>query len=323
MGVVSSPMTSNSIEVAGLRKDFGSLQAVDNISFAVAEGEIFGFLGPNGAGKTTTQRLLTGVLRPTAGNIRIMGRDLRKDPVAAKRHVGVVPENANPYRDLSAWHNLMLMGRLYGMTKKRRERKALQLLEYFGLLDRRRAKTKTLSKGLNQRISLSMALIHDPRLLFLDEPTSGLDVESTRLIRRLIVDLNTRGVTVFLTTHDMQEAARLCDRVAIVCRGRIAAIDSPDALRSDFSSAQSVEVAFEKPLPDPALLQGMASVSGVRREKGKYILFTDRPGEVACRVALLSLERGLGLRSINTRAARLEDVFIHLTASKGSGNGER
>ncbi len=316
-------MTANSIKVDGLRKDFGTLRAVDDISFTVAEGEIFGFLGPNGAGKTTTQRLLTGVLRPTAGDIRIMGCDLRRDPAAAKRRVGVVPENANPYRDLSAWHNLMLMGRLYGMRRKRREQRALELLTFFGLLDRRKARCKTLSKGLNQRISLSMALIHDPRLLFLDEPTSGLDVESTRLIRRLIMDLNARGVTVFLTTHDMQEAARLCDRVAIVYRGRIAAIDSPDVLRADFSGAQSVEVVFEKPPRDPAALAGLGPVNEVRREKEKYILFTDRPGEVACRVALLARERGLGLRSLNTRAARLEDVFVHLTAGKGSGNGGR
>ncbi len=294
---------------------------MDDIAFEVQRGEIFGFLGPNGAGKTTTQRLLTGILQPTAGSIRIMGHDLLKSPMAAKIAVGVVPENANPYRDLSAWHNLMLMGRLYGLRKKQREKKAAQLLEFFGLLERRKAKTKTLSKGLNQRISLSMALIHDPRLLFLDEPTSGLDVESTRLIRNLIVDLNGRGVTVFLTTHDMEEAARLCDRVAIICHGRIAAIDSPDVLRADFSSAQSVEVVFEKPLENMGELAALGAVNEIRQRKGTYILFTDQPGEVAGRVALLAQQRGLTILSLNTCAPRLEDVFVHLTSGKETRHG--
>lgn len=308
----------NAIEVSGLEKYFGVVRAVDNISFEVGGGEIFGFLGPNGAGKTTTQRLLTGILQPTAGSVGIMGHDLLKKPLDAKIAVGVVPENANPYRDLSAWHNLMLMGRLYGLKKKRREKRAAELLDFLGLLDRRNAKTKTLSKGLNQRISLAMALIHDPRLLFLDEPTSGLDVESTRLIRDLIVDLNGKGVTVFLTTHDIEEAARLCDCVAIIHHGRIAAIDSPDVLRAGFSSAQSVEVVFEGPLDNPDVLMSLGPVNEVRQNKGKYVLFTDQPGKVACRVASLAQERNLSLVALNTCGPRLEDVFIHLTTGKAT-----
>ena len=173
----------NAIEVSSLSKHYGEIRAVDGISFEVKKGELFGFLGPNGAGKTTTQRML----------------------------MGVVPEMSNAYIDLSAWDNLMLMGELYGVSKKKRKQKAMELLEIFGLEDRKDQKTKGFSKGMKQRLILVMALIHEPELLFLDEPTSGLDMQSARLIRNLVRELNQNGATVFLTTHNIEEANQMCD----------------------------------------------------------------------------------------------------------------
>jgi len=303
----------NAIKVSKLKKYFGDVRAVDGITFEVAAGEVFGFLGPNGAGKTTTQRLLTGILKPTGGTIHIMGHDLLRDRFHAKILVGVVPESANPYRDLSAWHNLMLMGRLYGLKKKKREARAEELLDFFGLLDRKTAKVKTFSKGMNQRISLAMALIHEPRLIFLDEPTSGLDVESTRLIRALIRKLHQSGTTVFLTTHNIEEADLLCHRVAIIHKGKIAAIDRPDVLRASISSTQSVEVTFNKPVPDVSVFQRLARVNAVKEQKGTVVLFTDQPGEVACRLVAFAKTDNLEILSLNTCGPRLEDVFVHLT----------
>jgi len=204
------------IRVSSLSKYFSEIRAVDGISFEVKKGELFGFLGPNGAGKTTTQRMLTGVLKPDSGTIHIMEFNLFKNPFDAKMLMGIVPEMSNTYIDLSAWDNLMLMGELYGVPKRKRKQKAMELLELFGLGDRKDQKTKGFSKGMKQRLILAMALIHEPKLLFLDEPTSGLDVQSARLIRNLVRELNQNGVTVFLTTHNIEEANQICSLRSVV-----------------------------------------------------------------------------------------------------------
>jgi ABC-2 type transport system ATP-binding protein len=210
-----------------LTKVFGTTTAVDHVSFDVRQGEIFGFLGPNGAGKTTTTRMLTGVIPPDAGTATILGHDIRTDPVRAKQGFGVVPETSNAYTDLTAWQNLMLMGELYGLVRARAEQRSSDLLGMVGLMERRDQKVQAYSKGMKQRLILAMALIHEPALLFLDEPTSGLDVQSTQMILSLLRDLNRAGTTIFLTTHNMEEANRLCHRVGIIRSGRIVAIDAP------------------------------------------------------------------------------------------------
>jgi len=313
----------NAVEVSRLTKRFGDIRAVDGISFQVREGELFGFLGPNGAGKTTTVRLLTGVLRPDAGRINIMGFDISKAPLEAKMLMGIVPEMSNPYIDLSAWDNLMLMGELYGVPKGRRREKAMELLELFDLQDRRDQKTKGFSKGMKQRLILAMALIHEPKLLFLDEPTSGLDVQSARLIRDLIRELNRNGVTVFLTTHNIAEADQMCDRVAIINRGKIVAIDEPENLKTAFKSSQSVEVAFDRPVDDSELLRNIEGVSEVRREGDRLRLYTDEPGDVASRLVEYAKAHGLRVLSLNTLGPSLEDVFVHLTYAEEGRDAER
>ncbi|MBS7633823.1 ATP-binding cassette domain-containing protein, partial [Candidatus Bathyarchaeota archaeon] len=214
---------SIAVAVHNLTKHYGDITAVDNISFEVKQGEIFGFLGPNGAGKTTTIRILTGIIKPDEGKAIIMEHDIEKEPLQAKQIMGIVPEMSNAYIDLSAWDNLMLIGELYGVSKKQRIERAKRLLEKFGLYDRKDQLVRGFSKGMKQRLILCMALINEPAILFLDEPTSGLDVESAKLIREMITELNNAGTTVFLTTHNMEEANKLCHRIAIINHGRIAA----------------------------------------------------------------------------------------------------
>src|SRR3989337_3434895 len=190
----------NAVEVKNLKKYFGKVKALDGINFEVEKGEIFGFLGPNGAGKTTTIRMLTNLTKPSDGIAKIFGYDIQSQAIAAKKHMGIVPEISNIYDDLSAWDNLMFTGELYQVSKPEREKRARELLEMFGLYDRRNEQAKGFSKGMKRRLTLSMGLINTPQLLFLDEPTSGLDVQSVLIIKDVVRELNQKGVTIFLTT---------------------------------------------------------------------------------------------------------------------------
>lgn len=300
------------IRGTGLSKHFGSLRAVDDISFVVDVGEFFGFLGPNGAGKTTTVRMLTGILPPTSGSIEILGRDLESQKLEAKQKMGVVPEMANAYPDLTVWQNMMLMGELYGVGKARRDERASELLDILELDGRERQRAKVLSKGLRQRLLIAMALIHEPTLLFLDEPTSGLDVKSTRVIRELLISLNSDGTTIFLTTHNIEEANQLCDRVCIVNKGRIAATGSPANLRASFQRVQSVTVAFDH-VADPSPFRELDRVTELKMEGDKIRLVTDDPTGVAIRVVELAREMGLTIADLEIQRPSLEDVFVQIT----------
>ncbi|WP_321507264.1 ATP-binding cassette domain-containing protein [uncultured Methanoregula sp.] len=302
------------IEVLSLSKRFGDLQALSHVDFSVHEGETFGFLGPNGAGKTTTIRILTGISPPTEGTARIFGKDIVRETIAARRQIGIVHETSNIYTDLTAWQNLIFTAELYHVGKKEREKKAVELLELFGLLERRDDKTKGFSKGMKRRLTLAMGLINSPRLLFLDEPTSGLDVQSNLIIRDVIRDLNGEGVTVFLTTHNIEEANLACDRVAIINRGRIAAIDSPERLKKTIQSVQSVEVAFDAPVPVlPEDLEQIPRVSEVIKQGDKFRLITEDPPSVIDGVMAFAAARRARVISITTLGPSLEDVFIRLT----------
>ncbi len=302
------------IEALSLSKRFGELQALSGVDFTVGEGETFGFLGPNGAGKTTTIRILTGITRPTAGTARIFGKDVVKETIAARRQMGVVHETSNIYTDLSAWRNLMFAAELYNVGRKEREERGAELLDLFGLAGRRDDKTTGFSKGMKRRLTLAMGLINHPRLLFLDEPTSGLDVQSNLIIRDVIRDLNKDGVTVFLTTHNIEEANLTCDRVAIVNHGRIAAIDSPERLKETIRSVQSIEVAFDPAFPVPAGdLERLPHVSEVRKEGDKFRLFTEDPPAVLEGVMSYARDHSVRVISVNTLGPSLEDVFIRLT----------
>ena len=233
------------IEVSHITKKFGPLTALNDISFSVGEGETFGFLGPNGAGKTTTIRILTGISPPTSGTATIFGHDIVHDTIAARQSMGIVSENSNVYDDLTAWQNMIFSAELYHVGRNEREKKTNELLRIFGLHERRNDKVHGFSKGMKRRLTLAMGLVNSPRLLFLDEPTSGLDVQSNLIIRDVVADIVRGGVTVFLTTHNIEEANIMCDRVAIINKGNIAAVDSPESLKKTIQSVQSIEVSFD------------------------------------------------------------------------------
>jgi len=304
------------IAVREFTKRYGEVVAVDRISFAVREGELFGFLGPNGAGKTTTVRMLTGIIRPDGGTALIKG--FPAGSLKAKQLTGVVPEMANPYNDLSGWENLMLMAALYGVPRREARARSERLLEALGLLERRDSLVRTYSKGMRQRLILGMALVSDPEVRFLDEPTSGLDVQSACLIREMLRSLKAEGKTIFLTTHDMDEANRLCDRVAIINKGRIVAIDAPERLRLAVRGRQSVEVSFNDSV-DPEELARLPGVSEAQRVGDKCRLYTNDPGELVVALVNYSCSAGLRIVSLNILAPSLEEAFLALTEEAADG----
>jgi ABC-2 type transport system ATP-binding protein len=228
----------HAITSKALSKQYGDLLAVDRISFSVKAGEVFGFLGPNGAGKTTTIKMLTGQLLPSAGSATVAGFDIRTERQQLKAQIGVVFEYQNLYERLSARDNLNFTRRLYGVGRQ----KVADVLALVGLSGRANERLTSFSNGMKQRLLIARGLLHDPAILFMDEPTRGLDPGMALEIRRLITDLSQSGRTLFLTTHDMSEADRLCDRVAILNRGRIIALNSPEKLKQQYGS--SLEEAF-------------------------------------------------------------------------------
>jgi ABC-2 type transport system ATP-binding protein len=300
------------IEVEDLTKRFGHYTAVDHIDFKVESGELFGFLGPNGAGKTTTVRMITGVIKTDAGKASIMGYDVERETINAKQMVGVLPETSNAYIDLSAWQNLMLMGKLYGLAKKERQSRAEDLLKRFGLYEKREVAVKGFSKGMKQRLQICMALISEPKVLILDEPTSGLDVQSSRLIRSIITDLNAQGVTFFLTTHNMEEANQLCSRIAIINQGKIVAIDRPEVLKKRIESLHSVDVSFNRDVAQSDL-SGLQGVDSVERMGDKFRLYARKPSEVIYNLVDYARSEKAEIVSLATISPTLEDVFVKYT----------
>jgi len=234
------------IEVRGLTKRFGKVEAVNGIDFDVYTGELFGFLGPNGAGKTTTINMLTGLARPDTGSIRVAGIDCVKSPKAVQRLVGVVPDESNLYPELTGFENLCFCGALYGMSRRDRETKAKELLNKFGLNEAANRKFAEYSKGMKRRVTIAAGIIHSPPILFLDEPTTGIDVISARQIRSLIASLNASGTTIFLTTHYIEEAEHLCKRVAFIVKGRIVRMDTVEELMRQTDGLFVVQFAVDK-----------------------------------------------------------------------------
>jgi ABC-2 type transport system ATP-binding protein len=302
------------IRVQGLCKRFGEVQAVDHIDFSVREGEIFGFLGPNGAGKTTTIRMLVGLLRPDSGSALVNGHDVLKEPVRAKESVGVVPESSNLYGELSAMENLIYMGQLYGLPKKEWIGRSEELLQEFNLLDRKDGKFQGFSRGMKRRLTIAAALIHRPRILFLDEPTTGLDVMSARGLRGVIKNLKKKGVTVFLTTHLIQEAEDLCDRVAIIVKGKIRVTDTPDALKERVKETEVLEI---RPNPVSQALPGkMEALPGVEKAalvEDKLRLYGKSLHQSVYQILNQLNAEGVSILSIQTLTPTLEDAFVKLT----------
>ncbi len=298
------------LEVRNLRKSFGDVQAVKDISFSVEPKEFFGLLGPNGAGKTTTIRMITGVLRPDAGSVMIEGIDLMSSFLDAKMKMGVIPEVGNIYPDLSARENIELVGRFYGLSKATREERTEKLLTDLGLRDRADDFARKFSKGMRQRVSIACAMVHEPPILILDEPTEGLDVMSRRLIVDKVKEMNRKGSTVILTTHNIEEANRLCNRVCIVNKGGIVAIDSPERLRRTTEKMQSVEVGFDRKVEQTWFLSEY--INRVEQCNEKWRFYTEDPDKAIEHIVKVKEAQGLRILSISTSGPTLEDVFVKL-----------
>jgi ABC-2 type transport system ATP-binding protein len=302
------------IKAVNLTKSYGKLLAVNHINFEVEKNEIFGFLGPNGAGKTTTTRMLTGISKPTEGTAEIMGYDIQKHSVEAKELMGIVPDISNVYTDLSAWGNLIFTARLYDVPKSEREQRAKELLQLFGLFDRRKESVQGFSRGMKRRLCIAMALMNNSSILFLDEPTSGLDVQSVLTIRKLVRNLNEDGLTIFLTTHNMEEANQMCNRVAIINKGKIVAIDTPEKLKKTIKELQFIEVSFvgntNKLTTELEKLQGVAEVA---KHGDKYRLNTENAPKVLSALWEYASANNLEIHTVNTLGPSLEDVFVKLT----------
>jgi len=228
-----------------LTKKFAKFLAVDNLNFSVIKNEIFGFLGPNGAGKTTTINMLTGLARPTSGSIFFDGKDYTKHIKKAQEKIGIVPDESNLYEEMDGFENLCFCASLYGIKKAEREHRAKELLQQFNLADAGKKPYKSYSKGMKRKLTIAAGIIHQPSILFLDEPTTGIDVASARQIRALIKNLNETGTTIFMTTHYIEEAERLCDRIAFIVKGQIIKIGAIHELMEEAQKEKIIQFSFD------------------------------------------------------------------------------
>lgn len=297
------------------------VEAVRGVSFAVEHGEFFGLLGPNGAGKSTTLGCISTLVRPTSGRILVDGVDVAREPQEAKRRIAVVPQNRNLDRDLTVREVLTYHGRYFGLPAAEREARADRLLEELQVAEKRDAKPLTLSGGQQQRVMIARALMHDPKVVLLDEPTTGLDPQARRLLWETLSRLHARGITFILTTHYMEEADRLCQRLAIVDHGRILTVDTPQALKTSLPGAQVLDLWVRAPQPLAPRLRGVAGVLNLEAvEEGadgdgieRLRLFVEPGDGLLDRVLHAVRDGGADLRHVSLAQPSLEDVYIHLT----------
>lgn len=313
-GAVAGPVAAEGpdsvLAVQGLTKRYGPLTAVDGISFTVARGETFGMLGPNGAGKTTTLEMIEGLREPDAGAISFMGMDALRRRRAMQERVGVQLQAQALWPELTVEETLRVFQSLF-----RKRVPVEELLERFSLTEKRNARVKGLSGGQRQRLSVATALVNDPDLVFLDEPTTGLDPQARRSFWDLIRQMKRDGKTVVITTHYMDEAEELCDRVAIMDHGRLIALDTPRRLVRSLASDSTIECIFEMPVPKEELL-GLPGVRDVRSEDGTNLIFSNDVSSSLAGLMRLAEGEGRRVQSLLVRSATLEDVFIALTGRR-------
>lgn len=302
------------IHVENLSKNYGNFQAVKNIGFTVEKGEIFGFLGPNGAGKTTTINMLTGLAVPTSGYISIAGRDGLKDMKKIQEHIGIVPDESNLYDDMSGYENLVFCASLYGMPKKDRNEKALELLEMFSLEDTGNRPFKAYSKGMKRKLTIAAGIIHDPEILFLDEPTTGIDVESARQIRKLIKDLNRNGTTIFLTTHYIEDAERLCQRIGFIANGEVIKVSKVFDLLKEAQKELIMEFSVDRFIPGlkEFLQESFPNVNLKHLSDKKIRIGSSKNIELMPYMVFFD-EKGITVNEARIIRPSLEEVFVEVT----------
>ena len=301
------------VKAYDLMKSFGDIRAVDGVSFSVRKGEIYGLLGPNGAGKTTTIRMTIGIITPDRGEAYIMGYNVHEEPIKARSFIGVVPEVSNPYIDLTVWENLMLIGGIYCVPKEIRVRRAESLLKMLKIYEARNRKAKALSKGMRRRLLLAMALMSDPDILFLDEPTSGLDVISARVIRSLLLKLKEQGKTIILTTHNIDEAGMLCDRVAIMNKGKIIAMGTPEELKIKFGEYTRILLCFNREVDIELIRKYFDSYETIVQGRRLVIICRSKDlREILDQIICIVKEYNLNIEEFQASGLNFEDVFIRL-----------
>jgi ABC-2 type transport system ATP-binding protein len=300
------------ISVKSLSKYYDDHFAVDNISFNVRRGEVFGFLGPNGAGKTTTIKMLVGLTTPSNGTASVAGYDILDDIVEVKRRVGVVPETSNLYDELTVWDNLLFVSQLYHVPKQERSERIERLLKSFHLVEKRKTRFGKLSKGLKRRAVIAAAMVHQPEIVFLDEPTAGLDVMSAISLREFIGELRVEDTTVFLTTHYIEEADQLSDRIAILLKGKITTIDTSENIKNSVRGTPVVE-AFLSTKPRVNTVEELENYGEVELNGRRIRIETVNTSEAIESLVRFASKNGIKIEEVNTIKPTLEDAFVKLT----------
>ncbi len=306
----------NILEVQNLVKNYGDFQAVKGVSFNIEEGEIFSLLGPNGAGKTTTISMLSTLYMPTSGDAVIGGHSVTKDPMGVRNIIGVVPQDLALYEDLTARENLIFWGQMYNLSGKSLNIRVDEVLEQIGLTDKAKDRVKTYSGGMKRRVNIGVGLLHKPRLLFMDEPTVGIDPQSRRAILDTVKDLNKQGMTLLYTTHYMEEAEELSNRVGIIDHGELIAIGSQKELTQQVGQSETLILHINENDDPQALIPSFKGIKDVLEANviGTEIsIITPSAKDVLASVVSKANERGIKIRSIDIREPNLEAVFLHLT----------
>ena len=306
----------NAIDVEHIVKKYGDFAAVDDVSFSVKEEEIFGLLGPNGAGKSTLIRMMTTLIPITAGVARIAGHHVAKDPNAVRRTIGVIPQALTSDIDLTVEENLSIYAKLYDVPAEKRKSAIDELLELVDLTKWRDAQTKTLSGGMRRRLEIARGLVHSPRIFFLDEPTTGLDPVSRVAVWEMLTNIKShRKLTILITTHYMDEADRLCDRIAIVDHGKLVALDTPPALKASVPGSNVIEAQFQKAPPDwEQRLHALNGVTSVQHEgAGMYRILTSDGSRTTTELVETAVHAGAGINSLSVQNTSLDDVFVYYT----------
>jgi len=303
------------IVLDGLCKRYGELTAVDGLSLSVRRGEVFGLLGPNGAGKTTTVRMLVGLTEPSGGTASLNGLDVVRDRVKVKAGLGVVPELSNLYPELTCVDNLRYVAELYGVPARGRLARCEEVLQQVGLTEKREARFESLSRGMKRRLTIAAAVVHRPAVLFLDEPTTGLDVFSARGLRQLVRGLRTEGTTIVLTTHLISEADELCDRIGLLVKGKLIALDTPAALKARVAQEPALSLLLASPPSTAALdsLRGMPAITGVDAEGVSVRLQVTSVQQGLTDVVAWSASNAATVEGVSSQASSLEDAFVRLT----------
>jgi ABC-2 type transport system ATP-binding protein len=305
------------VTTPGAPSGASGIVALDALDLDVNEGEFFGLLGPNGAGKTTTIGILTTRVLPTAGSARVSGVDVATDAVRVRTHIGVVPQRPNPDRSLNALENLVYHAAYFGIPRAAAEASAHQLLERLDIADKASAKVDQLSGGQQQRLMIARALIHEPDVLFLDEPTVGLDPQARLDLWEILRDLHRQGRTIIMTTHYMEEADRLCDRIGIVDRGKLLALDTPARLKERAPGGTLIELQVDADAQ--GVVPAVSALAGVLRAEvrdGVLRVFSDRGGRIISPLIQIVEDAGLHVRNIGLTEPSLETLFVSLTGRK-------